>query len=199
MASDAYPLARHLHRARCGGGLEGSLRADWRTPPHRVVDLLRVPDRAPRGVRRPSFQRARPRACSAPPLAIGIVYLLIFGALGLGGSLLLPRLGAQLGQFAEQAPAHLESARARALGWTKAYERYELPVGGGGGRGGRALGRPPARRPEKDLLSPGVRNPELRSGRGPGPSPCSVRASSVTGTAVFAGTNPDPAAWSTPW
>ena len=62
------------------------------------------------------------------PLAIGIVYLLIFGALGLGGSLLLPRLGAQLGQFAEQAPAHLESARARALGWTNSYERYELPA-----------------------------------------------------------------------
>ena len=62
------------------------------------------------------------------PLAIGIVYLLIFGALGLGGSLLLPRLGAQLSQFAEQAPAHVESARARALGWTNSYERYELPA-----------------------------------------------------------------------
>ena len=61
------------------------------------------------------------------PLAIGIVYLVIFGTLGLGGSLLLPRLGAQLGQFAEQAPAHLESARVRAWGWTNSYERYQLP------------------------------------------------------------------------
>jgi predicted PurR-regulated permease PerM len=76
---------------------------------------------------RPVAVRGRRRALPRP-LAIGIVYLLIFGALGLGGSLLIPRLGAQLGQFAEQAPAHLESARARALGWTSSYERYELPA-----------------------------------------------------------------------
>lgn len=61
-------------------------------------------------------------------LAIGVVYLLIFGSLGIGGSVLLPQLGTQLAQFAQQAPTYLESMRARALDWTIYYEQYRLPA-----------------------------------------------------------------------
>jgi predicted PurR-regulated permease PerM len=61
-------------------------------------------------------------------LAIGVVYLLIFGSLGLGGSVLLPQLGTQVAQFAQQAPTYLESMRARALDWTIYYEQYRLPL-----------------------------------------------------------------------
>jgi predicted PurR-regulated permease PerM len=61
-------------------------------------------------------------------LAIGVVYLLIFGVLGIGGSVLLPQLGTQVAQFAQQAPTYLESMRARALDWTTYYEQYRLPA-----------------------------------------------------------------------
>ena len=67
---------------------------------------------------------ALPRA-----LAIGGVYLLIFGSLGIGGSVLLPQLGTQVAQFAQQAPTYLESVRAWAMGWTSYYEQYRLPAG----------------------------------------------------------------------
>jgi predicted PurR-regulated permease PerM len=67
---------------------------------------------------------ALPRA-----LAIGGVYLLIFGFLGIGGSVLLPQLGTQVAQFAQQAPMYLESARAWQVGWTSYYEQYRLPAG----------------------------------------------------------------------
>jgi len=62
-------------------------------------------------------------------LAIGGVYLLIFGSLGSVGSVLLPQLGTQVEQFAQQAPTYLESARAWAVGWTNYYEQYRLPAG----------------------------------------------------------------------
>ena len=67
--------------------------------------------------------RVLPRA-----VAIGVVYLLIFGAVGIGGSILLPQLGSQISQFAQQAPTYLESVRAWALGWTNYYEQYRLPA-----------------------------------------------------------------------
>jgi predicted PurR-regulated permease PerM len=68
--------------------------------------------------------RILPRA-----LAIGGVYLLIFGSFGIGGFLLLPQLGTQVAQFAQQAPTYLESVRAWAVGWTSYYEQYRLPAG----------------------------------------------------------------------
>jgi predicted PurR-regulated permease PerM len=66
---------------------------------------------------------AMPRA-----LAIGVVYLLLLGALALGAALLLPQLGTQITQFAQEAPSYLELARSRALGWTTSYEAYRLPA-----------------------------------------------------------------------
>jgi predicted PurR-regulated permease PerM len=61
-------------------------------------------------------------------LAIGVVYLLIIGALALAAALLLPQLDIQITQFAQEAPSYLELARSRALGWTTSYEEYRLPA-----------------------------------------------------------------------
>ena len=61
-------------------------------------------------------------------LAIGVVYLLIVGALALAAALLLPQVGAQITQFAQEAPSYLELARSRALAWTTTYEAYRLPA-----------------------------------------------------------------------
>lgn len=66
---------------------------------------------------------AMPRA-----LAIGVVYVLILGALGLAAALLLPRVGTQITQLAQEAPSYLDRARGRALGWTTSYEEYRLPA-----------------------------------------------------------------------
>jgi predicted PurR-regulated permease PerM len=68
-------------------------------------------------------ERVMPRA-----LAIGVVYLLILGALALAGALLLPPVGTQITQLAREAPSYLDSARTRALGWTTSYEAYRLPA-----------------------------------------------------------------------
>ncbi len=61
-------------------------------------------------------------------LAIGVVYLLIAGALALAAALLLPQVGAQVTEFAQEAPSYLDRARARALAWTTSYEAYRLPA-----------------------------------------------------------------------
>jgi len=61
-------------------------------------------------------------------LAIGIVYLVIFGAIGLALYLLLPRLGTQITEFGQQAPSYLTSARARAEGLNRLYDNLQLPA-----------------------------------------------------------------------
>ena len=61
-------------------------------------------------------------------LAIGVVYLLILGSLALVAVLLLPQVGTQLTQLAQEAPSYVDLARARALGWTTSYEEYRLPA-----------------------------------------------------------------------
>ena len=61
-------------------------------------------------------------------LAIGVVYLLIIGTLVLAAALLLPQVGTQITQFAQEAPSYLDLARSRALGWTTSYEEYRLPA-----------------------------------------------------------------------
>lgn len=77
-------------------------------------------------VQRPFKMRGRehimPRA-----VAIGIVYLALFGSLGLSLWLLLPKLGTQISEFARQAPTYITSARARSEGLKKVYENYEIP------------------------------------------------------------------------
>ena len=60
--------------------------------------------------------------------AIGVVYLLIVGALVLAAALLLPQVGTQITEFAQEAPSYLDRARSRALAWTTSYEAYRLPA-----------------------------------------------------------------------
>lgn len=77
-------------------------------------------------VRRPfnllGHQRAMPRA-----IAIGIVYLVIFGTTAIAIYLLLPRVNDQIEQFAEQVPSYVTSARARAQKLNEIYQAYNLP------------------------------------------------------------------------
>lgn len=61
-------------------------------------------------------------------VAIAIVYLAIFGSLGLALYFLLPQLGTQITDFAKQAPAYFTSARARTEGLKDFYARYQIPV-----------------------------------------------------------------------
>jgi len=68
-------------------------------------------------------ERVMPRA-----IAIGIVYLLIFGSIGLALYLLVPRLGTQINEFAKQSPAYLTNARARAASLNRYYESLNLPI-----------------------------------------------------------------------
>jgi predicted PurR-regulated permease PerM len=61
-------------------------------------------------------------------LAIAIVYLLLFGSLGITLYFLLPRLGNQITEFAQQSPVYFTSARARADSLKDFYVRYQIPV-----------------------------------------------------------------------
>ena len=61
-------------------------------------------------------------------LAIGVVYLFILGALALAVALLLPQVGTQITELAQEAPSYLDRARSRGLGWTASYEEYRLPA-----------------------------------------------------------------------
>ncbi|MGH9900420.1 MAG: AI-2E family transporter [Pyrinomonadaceae bacterium] len=81
-----------------------------------LVELVRRPFKVK------GQEREMPRA-----VAIGIVYFIIFGSLGLTTYLLTPRIGNQLGEFAEQAPAYLTNARARAQSLNRFYDRLNLP------------------------------------------------------------------------
>jgi predicted PurR-regulated permease PerM len=78
-------------------------------------------------VRRPFQLRGRehimPRVA-----AIAIVYALLLGSLVITLYFLLPRLGTQITQFAQQAPVYFTSARARANGLQELYVRYQIPV-----------------------------------------------------------------------
>ncbi|HVG38957.1 MAG TPA: AI-2E family transporter [Pyrinomonadaceae bacterium] len=77
-------------------------------------------------VRRPVKWRNRERLLPRP-IAIGIVYLVIFGGLGLATYLSIPKLGDQISQFAEQAPTYLLTARGRAAKLSQLYQRLQLP------------------------------------------------------------------------
>jgi predicted PurR-regulated permease PerM len=66
---------------------------------------------------------AMPRA-----LAIGVVYLLLLGVFALAATLLLPLVGAQMTEFAQEAPSYVDLVRSRALEWATVYEEYRLPA-----------------------------------------------------------------------
>jgi predicted PurR-regulated permease PerM len=67
-------------------------------------------------------QRLLPRS-----LAIAVVYVAIFGSLGFGAWVLVPRLGVQMAEIAQQAPNYVTNARARAARLNKLYEDLNLP------------------------------------------------------------------------
>ncbi len=83
-----------------------------------LVEFVRRP------VRIGGRERVMPRG-----LAIGVVYLVIFGGLTTIIFLLLPRIGDQITQLAQQAPAYWTSARARAQGLNDFYQRNQIPQG----------------------------------------------------------------------
>jgi predicted PurR-regulated permease PerM len=77
-------------------------------------------------VRRPIKLRSRARLMPRP-LAIGVVYLVIFGGLGVITYLSIPKLGDQISEFAAQAPAYLLTTRGRAQKLSQLYQRLQLP------------------------------------------------------------------------
>jgi predicted PurR-regulated permease PerM len=75
----------------------------------------------------PRVVRGRTRVVPRP-LAIGVVYVLILGGLGAAFSFLLPRLGTQITQFAQQVPTYVGFLRARAERFAQVYEDYQVPA-----------------------------------------------------------------------
>ncbi len=61
-------------------------------------------------------------------LAIGLVYLVILGSAWMGTAMLMPTLTSQLDEAVSQTPAHAESFRAWAQGWSRYYARARLPA-----------------------------------------------------------------------
>lgn len=81
-----------------------------------LVEFVRRPIRFGRG------QRAMPRA-----LAIGIVYLLLFGSIGASAYILLPKIGGQINDFAARQPTYLEVLQGRTQTLTRLIRRLGLP------------------------------------------------------------------------
>ncbi|MCA1601825.1 MAG: AI-2E family transporter, partial [Acidobacteria bacterium] len=77
-------------------------------------------------VRRPFTLRKRERYMPRV-LAIGIVYLVIFGSIGLTTYLLAPGIGNQITEFVRQSPTYLTTARGRTERLNRFYERFKLP------------------------------------------------------------------------
>jgi predicted PurR-regulated permease PerM len=77
------------------------------------------------------FRNAFRRRDGEPALphvaAIGIVYLVIFGSLGVGAWVLVPRLGTQMAEIAQQAPNYLTNAQASADRLNKVLQELSIP------------------------------------------------------------------------
>src|SRR4029453_9193197 len=76
--------------------------------------------------RRPIQVRGRPREVPRG-LAIVIVYLVLFASFGTAAYLLLPRLGSQTAQFAQQATAYLARVRERVHQWSGVINPERFP------------------------------------------------------------------------
>jgi predicted PurR-regulated permease PerM len=77
-------------------------------------------------VRKPFNARGRERVMPRG-LAIGVVYLVIFGSLGVGAVVLTPRLGTQMAEIAQNAPDFVGNAQKRAERLNKVLEDLNLP------------------------------------------------------------------------
>jgi predicted PurR-regulated permease PerM len=77
-------------------------------------------------VRKPFNARGRKRVMPRG-LAIGVVYLAIFGSLGVGAVVLTPRLGTQMADLAQHSPAYVTNARELADRLNKVLVDLNLP------------------------------------------------------------------------
>ena len=77
-------------------------------------------------VRRPFNARGRERVMPRW-MAIGVVYVVLFGSLGIGAWVLTPRLGAQMTDMAKQAPDYVVNAQKRAERLNNFLEELHLP------------------------------------------------------------------------
>jgi predicted PurR-regulated permease PerM len=76
--------------------------------------------------RRTVTVRGRKFALPAP-VAIGVVYVLIFGSIAAACVLLLPALDNQLGQLAKEAPGYVTRVQALWQSWQTGYQGHALP------------------------------------------------------------------------
>ena len=77
-------------------------------------------------VRRPFTLRKREQYMPRV-LAVGIIYIAIFGSIGLTTYLLAPGIGTQLTEFVKRSPTYLTTAQGRAQSLNKYYQRFKLP------------------------------------------------------------------------
>ena len=77
-------------------------------------------------LQRPVTLKGRRRSLPLP-LAVGVVYLLIFGSLALALWILLPVVSTQLSELAREVPGYIARGQARLRAW-ESYERSHLPA-----------------------------------------------------------------------
>jgi predicted PurR-regulated permease PerM len=77
-------------------------------------------------VRRPFNARGREHVMPRW-LAIAVVYVAIFGSLGVAATVLVPRVGVQMAEIASNAPRYMTNAKERADRLNKLYEDLNLP------------------------------------------------------------------------
>jgi predicted PurR-regulated permease PerM len=77
-------------------------------------------------VRRPFNARGREHVMPRW-LAIAVVYVVIFGSLGVVATVLVPRVGTQMAEIASNAPRYMTNAKERADRLNKIYEDLNLP------------------------------------------------------------------------
>jgi predicted PurR-regulated permease PerM len=78
-------------------------------------------------VRRPFIARRRERLMPRA-LAIGVVYVTLFGSIAVAAYVLLPRLGNQITEFGRQAPEYAAHARDRLQGWRHFVNPDDFPA-----------------------------------------------------------------------
>ena len=77
-------------------------------------------------LQRPVTLKGRRRSLPLP-LAVGVVYLLIFGSLALALWILLPVVSTQLSELTREVPGYIARGQARLRAW-ESYERSHLPA-----------------------------------------------------------------------
>jgi predicted PurR-regulated permease PerM len=76
---------------------------------------------------RSAFRRSDGEPLLPRAAAIGVVYVAIFGSLAVGAWVLVPRLGTQMAEIAQQAPNYLTNAQASADRLNKVLQEMNIP------------------------------------------------------------------------